>query len=400
MRFVKGESLKEAIARFHQKDAVGSRKTHRRNLRLRELLNRFVAVCNVIAYTHSRGVIHRDLKPSNILLGFYGETLVVDWGLAKPIGRKDPNVTLAAGDATLQPAAMSGTSETIAGTAIGTPAFMSPEQAAGRIEQVGPLSDVYSLGATLYALLIGQPAVNDPDVATVLHKVRHGDYPPPRQIDPKVPRSLEAICLKAMALDPKERLRLTSLLAGDLERWLADEPVAVYREPISTRITRWGRRHGKAAVGLGALLVTTAIALAVSTALIGYEQARTEQQRLLALQNFREAKNQHDLAAARSRELSEKAETLERQLYVNRINLAQRDHQTDVVLLNSSSTSVPPPCAAGSGTISSGSVTWIFRPFGTMRRASTPSPSAPTGRSWSRETASPTSWRNHRIPAS
>ena len=162
MRLVKGESLKEAIERFHagRSDAHG-RDPRRWNLALRQLLNRFVAVCNAMAYAHSRGVIHRDLKPANILLGPYGETLVVDWGLAKVVGRGEAAAQAGAVEATLQPASGSGSSETLPGTALGTPAYMSPEQAEGRLEQVGPLSDVYSLGATLYCLLTGKPPIDE-----------------------------------------------------------------------------------------------------------------------------------------------------------------------------------------------------------------------------------------------
>ena len=106
-------------------------------------------------------MIHRDLKPANILLGPYGETLVVDWGLAKVVGRDDPTPQPAA-EMTLRPASPSGSSETMAGTAIGTPTYMSPEQSEGRLAQIGPASDIYSLGATLYCLVTGRPALERP----------------------------------------------------------------------------------------------------------------------------------------------------------------------------------------------------------------------------------------------
>src|SRR5262249_21791281 len=146
MRFVRGESLKEAIQRFHGADVPG-RDTGERTLALRALLSRFIAVCNAVGYAHSRGIIHRDLKPANIRRGKYGETLVVDWGLAKAVGRPDraPN----GDEPTLRPSSGEGQA-TQMGTALGTPAFMSPEQAAGRLDLLGPASDIYSLGASLY----------------------------------------------------------------------------------------------------------------------------------------------------------------------------------------------------------------------------------------------------------
>src|SRR4051794_14327627 len=248
MRLVKGESLKEAVERFHAAGGTGD--PRRWNLELRQLLSRFVAVCNVVAYAHSRGVIHRDLKPANILLGPYGETLVVDWGLAKVVGRSEAASKDGAAEATLQPGSGSGSSETLPGTALGTPAYMSPEQAEGRLERVGPLSDVYSLGATLYCLLTGKPPVGDTDVGEALRRVQRGAFPPPRAVRPGIPLGLEATCLKAMALKPEDRYGSARELAEDIERWLADEAVSAYRDPISTRLTRWGRRHKSFAAGI------------------------------------------------------------------------------------------------------------------------------------------------------
>jgi serine/threonine protein kinase len=222
MRFIRGDSLKEAIERFHKAEGP-KRDPGERSLELRKLLGRFLDVCNAIAYAHSRGVLHRDLKPGNIMLGQYGETLVVDWGLAKPVDQ--PERSADSPEGLLKPASASGSAPTQMGSAIGTPQYMSPEQAAGRLDLLGPASDVYSLGATLYSLLIGQPPVSDPDQGVVLQKVQRSDFPPPRRLRPDVPRALEAICLKAMALKPEERYATPRALADDVEHWLADEPV-------------------------------------------------------------------------------------------------------------------------------------------------------------------------------
>ena len=143
MRFVRGESLKESIARFHRADPE-TRTPGERSLALRELLGRFVAVCHTIDYAHGRGMLHRDLKPANVMLGPYGETLVVDWGLAKVAGRVDVQVVVPEGPP--EPGARAEQATTEPGSWLGTPAFMSPEQAAGRLDLLGPASDVYSLG--------------------------------------------------------------------------------------------------------------------------------------------------------------------------------------------------------------------------------------------------------------
>src|SRR5262249_49165750 len=145
----------DAIGRFHQAERPG-RDPGERRLALRQLLGQFVAVCNTIAYAHAQQVLHRDLKPANILLGRYGQTLVVDWGLARPFagdsGGPAPGGETVVPDTVLSSPA--GGTQT--GQAVGTPGYMSPEQAAGRWDRVGPASDIYSLGATLYALLTGQ----------------------------------------------------------------------------------------------------------------------------------------------------------------------------------------------------------------------------------------------------
>ena len=246
MRFIRGDSLKEAIEHFHGDPALKG-DPGRRSLELRKLLRRFVDVCNAIDYAHSRGVIHRDIKPANIILGKHGETLVVDWGLAKAVGRADPSI----GEQTIAPSS-SGSSETLPGSALGTPAYMSPEQAGGDLDRLGPRSDVYSLGATLYCLLTGRPPLEGEDIGEVLRKVQAGDFRAPRQVDPSLDRALEAVCLKAMAHRPEDRYATPRALAEDVERWMADEPVSAWREPLSRRARRWARRNRPAVTAAAA----------------------------------------------------------------------------------------------------------------------------------------------------
>ena len=269
MRFIRGDNLKEAIGRFHKSSTTDrTDNTDKRNagvlpsvssvqsvvqfssLEFRQLLGRFVDVCNAIAYAHSRGVLHRDLKPGNIMLGKYGETLVVDWGLAKVVGTKKPGVSekpgfsATADEPTLQLASGSDYAATVAGSAIGTPAYMSPEQAAGKIADLGPATDVYSLGATLHTILTNRPPVEGNDTGEVLRKVQAGEIRLAARTESAIyPRALEAICQKAMALRPDDRYATPLALADDIEHWLADEPVSAWPEPMTVKLRRFVTRH-------------------------------------------------------------------------------------------------------------------------------------------------------------
>jgi serine/threonine protein kinase/tetratricopeptide (TPR) repeat protein len=270
------------------KDELGER-----IIAFRELLSRFIAVCNAIAYAHSRGVIHRDLKPANILLAKYGETLVVDWGLAKAAGRADQAVS-DSGEAPLEVQSGSGSTPTRFGTVVGTPAFMSPEQADGRSDLMGPASDIYSLGATLYYLLTGQCPFTSPRLDTVLTNVRKGEFPRPREVKPEVPRALEAICVKAMALKREDRYSTASALADDLEHWLADEPVSAHPERGLELAARWVRRHKSAALTSAIGLLLVAVVAIGAAVLVNRQRIIADEARKNADLAFREARNAVD----------------------------------------------------------------------------------------------------------
>ncbi len=306
MRFVRGDSLKEAIDRFHDRSASdlsaeAKPGKHRRSalgdpaktVSFHNLLRRFLDVCNTIEYAHSRGVLHRDIKPGNIILGKHGETLVVDWGLAKAVGRDDPGAD--AVECTLVPSSASGSSETLPGQALGTPAYMAPEQARGDLARQGPRSDVYSLGATLYYLLTGKVPFEG-DVGDVLRAVERGEFPPPRAVDPAINPALEAVCLKAMATRPEDRYHSARSLAFDIERWIADEPVSAYKEPFRARLARWERRHKL--VVLGALLSLAILVLGLGTiaAAVNEQKKKSEEAREEADRKAGEAKVNMGLA--------------------------------------------------------------------------------------------------------
>lgn len=222
-------------------DWVGQNPTARRCAELVALLAR------AVAHAHARGVIHRDLKPNNILVErSTGQPVLTDFGLAKLLDE--------AGDQLSQ-----------SGTAQGTPAYMSPEQAAGQGSQIGPHSDVYSLGAILYELLTGQPPYLG-SVGEVLKLVQTEDPASPRRINPRIHPDLETVCLTAMARDPSQRYSSALALAEDLEHFAAGETIRARRAGLFRRTVRWVRRHpipvASGAAGLLAVLVAAVLILA------------------------------------------------------------------------------------------------------------------------------------------
>ncbi|MFO0876053.1 MAG: serine/threonine-protein kinase [Gemmataceae bacterium] len=305
MRFIQGESYEQAIRQFHAADAT-PRDPGERSLALRGLLTRFVSVCQTLAYAHARGVIHRDLKPGNIMLGEYGETLVVDWGLAglradvAPAAGESPTpVQLPDDDLT----------RTRLGSALGTPAFMPPEQARGEFDRVGAASDIFALGATLYMVLTGKPPYRGSEA---LAQAREGRVPPPRQLRPDVPRALEAICLKALDPLPGERYGNARLLGEDVERWLADEPVSAYPDPPTVRLRRWARRHRTLVASSGLLVLLTTLGLALGLWFVRQEQARTSAALVESEKNFALARRAVDesLDVARNDRLLDRPDML------------------------------------------------------------------------------------------
>jgi len=320
MRFIKGDNLKQAIARFHGSADRRESTPSERNLEFRQLLRRFVDVCNAVSYAHSRGVLHRDLKPGNIMLGKYGETLVVDWGLAKAVGRISESRAL--GEVTLKLPSGSSIDATVAGAVLGTPAYMSPEQGAGKLDALGPASDIYSLGATLYTVLTGKAPFPQSDVEEVLVAVQKGLFLAPRQVDSDVPRALETICLRAMAFGPGDRYVSARALADDIEHWLADEPVQAYAEPWHERARRWMRRHRPLMAAVTVGLAILAMGGVTSTWLAGRAiraESRTQEALLAESGQRRRAEEERDRAVhaeASARANEDKARAEEQKAHV------------------------------------------------------------------------------------
>jgi serine/threonine-protein kinase len=300
MRFIRGETLQDAITVFHAAETP-ARHPSERSLALHELLNRFVSICNTVAYAHSRGILHRDLKPRNVMLGKYDETLVVDWGLAKPFDRDESAHSV--GEETLTPISGSGSGTPTVGV-VGTPAYMSPEQAKAPRETVGPASDIFALGGILYAILTGQAPYQGRSVHQVLEQVQRCEFPAPRQVKPGLPRGLEAICLKAMAPRPEKRYPTALELAADVRRWLADEPVTAWREPWTIGARRWMRRHRTLVTSTAAVLIFGLAALA------GFATVLAGKNRTLDARNLQLAGKNQELAD-KNRELDQQRQRAE-----------------------------------------------------------------------------------------
>ncbi|HOX45110.1 MAG TPA: protein kinase [Myxococcota bacterium] len=205
------------------------------------LLTHFVDLCEAIAYAHSRGVVHRDIKPANVMLGEFGETVVLDWGLAKVRGRRDPRGEelgravrlLAEGDA--------GTTQ--AGSALGTPAYMSPEQALGQIDEIDERSDVWSLGAVLYELLAGHPPFPGANAWEVLGQVMRKQVRPVRAACPEAPAELASVCEKALCRQPDGRYPGAAELAAEVKAFLTGGRVRAYDYRAWEILARWASRH-------------------------------------------------------------------------------------------------------------------------------------------------------------
>ncbi len=268
MPFIRGRTLQQVIEAFHGDESLRG-DPGRWRLGLSGLLQPFLMVCNTVAYAHDQGIVHRDLKPSNIMLGPYGETLVMDWGLAKRLGGEEAEEEAGRPDRSAQDV-------TITGDIVGTPLYMSPEQARGN--PPGPAGDVFSLGLILYTILTGTSAFDESSFRgdDPLKAVRESAIVPPRRRDPGLPRALEAICLRALAARPEDRYPSARALAQDVTSWLADEPVAAWREPASTRVLRWSRRHRTAVAALIVALAAGVVGLAAVAGVQGRSNLRLQ----------------------------------------------------------------------------------------------------------------------------
>lgn len=301
MRFIHGRNLQSAVEAYH-KEAKARGPDEVAHLRLLQV---FLNLCQTVAYAHSRGVLHRDLKPENVMVGEYGETLLVDWGLAKVIGTPEPVVVA---DSTTRPVQLTGVTEatkTASGAIKGTPGYMSPEAADGATDQVDKVSDVYLLGATLYHILTGRPPRTGKNAVAIVLQAREKPPPGPRTLNPAIPRPLDAICNKAMAFRKADRYQSAQALAEDMQRYLAGEPVTAYREPFLEQAWRWMKKHRQTLTWAGAGVVVLAVALFGLVKWRQIEAERAEERRV--------AKEEQEALEARRREAQDRADLAQKQ---------------------------------------------------------------------------------------
>ncbi len=245
MRYIQGKSLAEAL----REAATPAARLH--------LLPHFRDVCNAMAFAHDRRIVHRDLKPANVILGHYGETMVIDWGLAKVQGEGDESDRrLAEG---LRQIREVDDSQTVFGAALGTPAYMAPEQALGQLDGIDHQSDIYSLGAMLYELLTGAPPFSGGHPHRVMLRVVEEPLTPVRQRAPGAPAELAAVAEKALHKDKRLRYASCAELAADVSAWLSGEKVSIYAYSSWELVRRFIRRNRLA----------VAAALVVLVALVG-----------------------------------------------------------------------------------------------------------------------------------
>ncbi len=261
MRYVRGEPMDQALARA-------------RTLQQRlALLPAFVAVCQAMAYAHERGVVHRDLKPHNVMLGPFGESVVVDWGLARNVDHPDLPDEPTRDDTSEE---VDASALTRVGVVTGTPAYMAPEQARG--EPVGLATDVYALGAMPYELLTGRtPRSGTGTVEQQLEQARRAEHPAVLALQPDCPRDLAAIAERALSAAAADRYPSAAGMWADLERWTQGRFVEAHHYTTVERLAHLYRRY-RVPVWLG-LLGATATAMA---ALVGVVNTAAERDRAVA----------------------------------------------------------------------------------------------------------------------
>ncbi len=276
MRFLGKRTLQDAIAEYHERRESEDHDP----MLLHHLLSAFVSVCQAIAYAHSKDVVHRDLKPENVALDGFGQVIVLDWGLAKLIGEADLLDDLPSDFGHSE----ERSDQTVAGQVMGTPMYMSPEQATGRIDEIDERTDVYGLGAILFAILTGyaphelshRSLSSQSKMGELLTAIVSHPTPRPSDLNPEVVPELDAICSRALAKKRYARYESASDLAEDVQRWMAGEPVSSYDAPWQKRAQRWVRNHHRLSQFIAGL-TTMILVAAISMGYVAHQDRLAEQ---------------------------------------------------------------------------------------------------------------------------
>jgi len=274
------------------------------------------SVARGVAEAHRMGIVHRDLKPGNVILAADGTPKITDFGLAKSL------------------ASDSGLTRT--DSIMGSPSYMSPEQAEGKTKEVGPLADVYALGAILYELLTGGPPFRGTTALEILEQVKNAEPVPPSRLVPGLPRDVETIALKCLQKEPEKRYDSATAVAEDLRRFLGGEPIVARPVPFWERGIKWARR--RPAIATLVVVVHALLASLLGLGIWSYAEvnralAVAKEEGKRALEQTKIAQAQSEVADEQTEIATKKAEDLAWEDYINRVNRAYREVQDDNVAL-------------------------------------------------------------------